>query len=92
VAVVWVPQLLRPLAGGAEQVRVAGATLREVIDNLDAQNPGMRDRILDGGMIRDEIALAIGSNQATDLAAPVAPDDEVHILPAIAGGSIKVSH
>jgi molybdopterin converting factor small subunit len=86
VAVVWIPQLLRPLAGGAEQVRVSGTTLREVIANLDAAHPGIRDRILDVGLIRDEIALAIGSNQATDLNEPVGPDDEVHILPAIAGG------
>ena len=86
MAVVWIPTLLRPIAGGAEQVRVSGATLRDVIENLDAQHPGLRDRILDGGLIRDEIALAIGSNQATDLSAPVGPDEEVHILPAIAGG------
>jgi len=74
------------MAGGAETVRVSGATLREVIDNLDQQHPGLRDRILDGGLIRDEIALAIGSDQATDLSLAVAADDEVHILPAIAGG------
>lgn len=86
MAVVWIPQLLRPLTGGAETVRVDGATLRDVIDNLDAQHPGVRDRLLDGGLIRDEIALAIGSDQATDLSATVGPDDEVHILPAIAGG------
>ena len=86
MAVVWIPTLLRPMAGGAETVRVSGATLREVIDNLDQQHPGLRDRILDGGLIRDEIALAIGSDQATDLSLAVAADDEVHILPAIAGG------
>ncbi len=87
MAIVWIPALLRPLAGGAESVRASGATLRDVIDDLDRQHPGLRDRILDGASIRDEIALAIGSDQATDLSLTVAADDEVHILPAIAGGS-----
>ncbi len=86
MAIVWIPSLLRPLAGGAETVRASGATLRDVIDDLDRQHPGLRDRILDAGSIRDEIALAIGSDQASDLSAAVRPDDEVHILPAIAGG------
>lgn len=86
MAVVWIPALLRPLAGGAETVRASGPTLRDVIDDLDRQHPGLRDRILDGGSIRDEIALAIGSDQASGLSQPVGPDDEVHILPAIAGG------
>lgn len=86
MAVVWIPALLRPLAGGAETVRASGATLRDVIDDLDRQHPGLRDRILDGGAIRDEIALAIGSDQAVDLSLPVGAEQEVHILPAIAGG------
>lgn len=86
MAVVWIPALLRPLAGGAETVRASGATLRDVIDDLDRQYPGLRDRILEGGLIRDEIALAIGSDQAVDLGLPVGAEQEVHILPAIAGG------
>ncbi len=86
MAVVWIPSLLRPLAGGAETVRAPGATLRDVIDDLDRQHPGLRDRILDGAAIRDEIALAIGGDQASGLSQPVGPDEEVHILPAIAGG------
>ena len=87
MAVVWIPALLRPLAGGQETVRAAGATLREVIDDLDRQFAGFRDRLLENGMIRPEIALAIGGAQAIDLGATVGADDEVHILPAIAGGT-----
>jgi molybdopterin converting factor small subunit len=86
MAVVWIPALLRPLAGGAATVRVAGATLRDVIDNLDRQHPGFRDRLLENGAIRSEIALAIGGDEVSDLTATVGDDAEVHILPAIAGG------
>ena len=86
MAVVWIPSLLRPLAGGADTVRVSGATLRQVIDNLDRQHPGFRDRLLENGVIRSEIALAIGGDEVSDLNSPVGDDTEVHILPAIAGG------
>jgi molybdopterin converting factor small subunit len=86
MAVVWLPSLLRPLAGDASTVRASGATLREVIDDLERQYPGFRDRLLEGSAIRPEMALAIGSEEVSDLNAPVGDDTEVHILPAIAGG------
>jgi len=86
MAVVWLPSLLRPLAGGAGTVRAAGATLRGVIDDLDRQYPGLRDRLVENGVIRSEIAIAIGSEEVSDLNAAVGDDTEVHILPAIAGG------
>jgi len=87
MAVVWIPALPRPLAGGQDQVRAAGITLREVIDDLDRQFAGFRDRLLEDGVIRPEVALSIGGAQAADLCAAVGADDEVHILPAIAGGN-----
>jgi molybdopterin converting factor small subunit len=86
MAVVWLPSLLRPLAGGAATVRVAGATLRDVIDDLNRQHPGLRDRLVDNGVIRSEIAIAVGSEEVSDLNAAVGDGTEVHILPAIAGG------
>jgi molybdopterin synthase sulfur carrier subunit len=87
VAVVWIPALLRPLAGGAETVRASGATLRDIIDDLERQHPGFRDRLLDSGAIRSEIALAVDSDEVSDLSTAVSDDAEVHILPAIAGGA-----
>ena len=86
MAVVWIPSLLRPLTGGASTVRAAGATLRDVIDDLDRQHPGLRDRLIENGVIRSEFALAVGSEEVSDLNAAVGDDTEVHILPAIAGG------
>jgi molybdopterin converting factor small subunit len=86
VPVVRLPSLLRPLAGGASQVRATGATLREVIDDIDRQHPGLKERILDGDHIRGDTMLAVNADEAQDLNTPVAPDAEVHILPSIAGG------
>ena len=84
--VVRLPSLLRPLAGGADKVAVSGATLRDVIDDLERQHPGLRDRIVDAGMIRGDTMIAINADEAQDLDAPVPEDAEVHILPSIAGG------
>jgi predicted phage tail protein len=44
---IFIPSLLRNLTGGAADVRVAGATLREAIDALDAQYPGLKARLMD---------------------------------------------
>ncbi len=86
MAVVWIPALMQPLAGGATTVRASGATLLEVINDLDRQHPGFRERLIGGGAVRPEVMIAIGSEEAPGLAAPVGQDDEGHILPAIAGG------
>lgn len=87
MATVWIPSLLRPLAGGAATVRVSGSTLREVIDDLDRQYPGFRDRLIEGATLRPEVALAIASEETSNLNAAVSDDTEVHILPAISGGA-----
>ncbi len=83
---VLLPALLRPLAGGAPSVEASGATLRTVIEDLDRQHPGLRDRIVDAGAIRPDVMIAIDADEVSDLEAPVSPDSDIHILPAIAGG------
>lgn len=87
MATVYLPSTLRPLAGGLSTLPAAGATLREVLDDLEWQHPGMRERILDEAGIRPDVMIAVGADEVRDLNAPVGEDTEVHILPAIAGGS-----
>lgn len=78
--------LLRPLAGGLSSVHAEGPTLRAIIEDLDRQFPGLGDRIIDSGVIRPDVMVAVGSDEVSDLDVAVASDAEVHILPAIAGG------
>lgn len=86
--VVWIPSLLRGLCGGQRQVRVAGATLREVIEALEAACPGVRERLLDGDRLRPELQLSVDGQVATlGLRQPVREESEVHILPAVGGGA-----
>ncbi|HTE84756.1 MAG TPA: MoaD/ThiS family protein [Dehalococcoidia bacterium] len=88
MAVVWIPALLQAISGGDRTATVPGATLREVITNLDARYPGMKDRLLDDdGRLRPEIAAAIdGETEHWGLLEPVKESSEVHFIPAIGGG------
>jgi molybdopterin converting factor small subunit len=56
---VWIPSLLQSLTNGADKVVVSGATVGEIIDNLEARFPGIKDRLVQGGEIRPHIAVAI---------------------------------
>lgn len=87
MAKVFVPALMRKLAGDEPVVEVPGATLREVMDNLGAAYPGMKELIVENGRVRPGLQLAVdGVLSATGLMAKVPEDAEVHILPALGGG------
>ncbi len=88
--VVFLPQLLRPLAGGAASVPVEGATLREAVASLERLHPALKGRIVDADGLRPEVFLAVGGEEAFGLDQAVAPEAEVHVMPAMAGGGLPV--
>ena len=49
---VRIPAPLRPVTGGASAVECAPGTVRELIDQLDAQHAGFRDRVMEDGALR----------------------------------------
>jgi sulfur-carrier protein len=79
-----------PLAGytqGRREVDASGATLAEVVADLDARFPGIAFRIVDErGAIRPHIKFFLNREQARDLAASVAPGDEILVVAALSGG------
>ncbi|MBI3209919.1 MAG: MoaD/ThiS family protein [Candidatus Solibacter usitatus] len=86
--VVFIPALLRPLTGGASQVEAAGETVRALIDNLEAQYPGLRERLVDQGRLRPNVSVAVdGEVSPIGLLESVGPESEVHFVHAISGGS-----
>jgi sulfur-carrier protein len=88
MARVWIPPLLRDLTGGQETVSAPGASVRQVIEELDRLYPGVRSRLCDGDQLRPGLAVVVGTEVARrGLSQPVDPDSEVHFLPAIAGGA-----
>ena len=87
VALVFVPSLMQPLTGGKDRVEVAGSTVRQVVDNLEAEYPGIKDRLVEDRRIKPNIAVAVdGEITPLGLLEKVGENSEVHFLPAIGGG------
>lgn len=84
--VVWIPSLMRSLTGGAEQVTVSGATLREVLDNLEKTYPGIRERLCEDDRIKPHLAVVIDGELAEGLRQRVQENSEIQFIPAISGG------
>ena len=87
---VLIPSPLRKLTGGVAEVRAAGGSVRELLDNLTAEHQGLRERLFDDdGRIRRFINLYVNEKDIRHLDGldtPVADGDRVSIVPAIAGG------
>jgi molybdopterin synthase sulfur carrier subunit len=87
MALVHLPRSLVALFPGTpRRLEASGATVAEVIADLDAQVPGIRNRIVDAGpMIRTHINVFVAGHRAT-LATAVPSGADVHVIPAVSGG------
>ncbi len=86
---VRIPTPLRSHAGGHDVVAAAGATVGEVLGNLGTEFPALKDRIFEGEELRRFVNVYVNNEDIRyldDLATPVADNDEVSIIPAVAGG------
>ena len=87
---VLIPTPLRKLTNELEEVSAAGATIGELLDNLDHAFPGLKDRVCDeAGNVRRFVNIFINGEDIRFLeekATPVKDTDEISIVPAIAGG------
>lgn len=87
MAVVLIPDSLARLFPGApRKLSAAGESVLDVIDAVNADWPGMRDRLLDGTpAIRRHIVIFLNGQRAR-LDDSVGPADELLIMPAMSGG------
>jgi molybdopterin synthase sulfur carrier subunit len=84
---VIVPTQLRGYTAGKDEVRAEGATLAEILGDLDRQFPGFRFRVIDEqNRVRRHIILFVGQERQEDLAATVPPGADVTIVGALSGG------
>jgi molybdopterin synthase sulfur carrier subunit len=77
---------LKELAGGASDVQVEGTTVGELLAALERAHPALAGWILDEqGAIRRHVNVFVNGTHSGE-ETPLAPDDRVHVLPAITGG------
>ena len=87
---VQIPQILRKHTGGAKTLKASGRTVREVLEDLDRQHPGLRERILeDGDRLHRFVNIYVNDEDVRFIQAldtPLKDGDVLSILPAVAGG------
>ena len=87
---VRIPTILRTYTGGESEVTAAGATLAEVLDDLDGNYSGIKGRILDeSGELRRFVNVYVGNDDVRfleNLATPTPDGTQISVIPAVAGG------
>ncbi|WP_436699943.1 MoaD family protein [Nocardioides sp. BYT-33-1] len=87
---VRIPTILRTYTGGEKAVNADGATLSALIDSLEANHPGIKDRLIEGEDLRRFVNIYINDEDVRfigSLEAELSDGDQVVILPAVAGGA-----
>jgi molybdopterin converting factor small subunit len=83
---VIVPSVLQSYTG-AREVEADGATLGELVRDLDRRYPGLRFRMVDEQeRLRPHMRLFVNGAATRDLARTVGPGDVVQIAQALSGG------
>jgi molybdopterin synthase sulfur carrier subunit len=87
---VRIPTPLRRITNGIDKVSVEGASLAEVIGSLNAEFPGMKERLCDeAGEIRTFVNIYVNGEDVRfldGLKTATEAGDELSIVPAVAGG------
>ncbi len=87
---VRIPTPLQKLTQNQAEVKAKGANIRELIEDLEKNFPGIKERICDEtGEIRRFINIYVNEEDVRFLqqdATPLKDGDEVSMIPAIAGG------
>ncbi|HEV8699279.1 MAG TPA: MoaD/ThiS family protein [Candidatus Limnocylindrales bacterium] len=90
MSVVFIPSVLRPSVGGMKSLEVEGDSIRSVVDGLVERHPSLGGQLLthEGDLNRFVNVYVNGQDvrYLAGLDTPVAPSDEVRLLPAMAGG------
>ena len=87
---VRIPTILRTYTDGQKAVDAQGDNLAGLIEDLETNHPGIRERLIDGEDLRRFVNVYINDEDVRfigGLEAPVSDGDQVVVLPAVAGGS-----
>ena len=86
---VRIPTILRTYTDGAKSVTGSGGTLAALIENLEANHPGIKDRLIDGSDLRRFVNVYVNDEDVRftgGLETKLDDGDQVVVLPAVAGG------
>ncbi|WP_028660520.1 MoaD/ThiS family protein [Nocardioides insulae] len=87
---VRIPTILRTYTGGESEVSASGATLAEIIEDLEANYAGIKGRILDdNGGLRRFVNVYVGNEDVRfldNLDTPTPDGTQISVIPAVAGG------
>jgi molybdopterin converting factor small subunit len=90
MSTVFIPGVLRANVGGVKSLELEGDSIRGVVDALVAKHPSLGSQLLTGdGDLNRFVNIYVNGQDVRYLAGldtPVAPADEVRLLPAMAGG------
>ncbi len=90
MATIRIPTPMRPLTRNQAEVTATGATVREVLKDLDARYPGIGARLFDErGAVRRYVNVFLNDEDIralSELDTPVKDADRLTLIPAMAGG------
>ena len=84
---VRIPTPLRSYTAQQSAVEAEGATVDDLLRDLDRQFPGIRFRVVDEqNRLRKHMKIWVGQDACRDLSTPVTDADEVTLMQALSGG------
>ncbi|WP_280413819.1 MoaD/ThiS family protein [Nocardia carnea] len=88
--IVSIPTIMRTHTGGEKRVEAKGSTLAAVIEDLEANHPGLAERLLNEGKLNRYVNIYVDDEDVRfsgGLETAVGEGATVTILPAVAGGA-----
>ena len=90
---VRIPTILRSYTGGEKAVDASGSTLSELIENLESNHPGIKERLVEDKDGQDDLRRFVNVYVNDEdvrftggLGTELSDGDQVVVLPAVAGG------
>jgi len=87
---VKVTATLQKMVGGQRVIEGEGATVGEVIDDLERKHPGIKEMVMVDGQIHRFVNIYLNDEDVrflSQLETPLKAGDVLSILPALAGGA-----
>jgi molybdopterin converting factor small subunit len=89
VSSIRIPPVLRETVGGEKELPATGDTVEAVLDDLFARYPALHERVTTDGTLSPFVNVYVNGRDVRygdGLGTAVGPDDQVILLPAMAGG------